>query len=56
MTSWRDIGIGLFVGAVIIGPLLWTSVGRKLAVAPIAKGAKVTEKQVDEWLKKGEEE
>lgn len=52
--SWRDIGIGLFVGTLILGPLIWTAVGRELTTKAVSKGAKVTEAKVREWTKLGE--
>jgi hypothetical protein len=45
-----DWVIPLLVGTFVIGPFIWTVVGRKLTTAAIAKGAKVSEKKVDEWL------
>ena len=45
-----DWVLPLLVGAFIIGPLIWTVVGRKLTTSAIAKGAKVTEKTVDKWI------
>ena len=45
--------IALLIGAFIIGPFLWVPAGRKLAVAPIAKAARVSEKKVEEWLAAG---
>ena len=48
-----DWVIPLLVGTFIIGPFIWTVVGRKLATAAIAKGAKVSEKKVEQWLAAG---
>jgi len=46
--------IALLFGAFIFpGPFIWTYVGRKLAVAPIAKAAKVSTKKVEKWLESG---
>lgn len=47
--------LGFFLGTFIIGPLIWTRLGRELAIELIRRGAEVTRKQVEEWLKKGEE-
>ena len=44
----------LLFGTFILGALVWTPIGRKIAVAPIAKGAKVSERKVEQWMKKGE--
>lgn len=46
-----DWTIALLIGTLIIGPFIWLPIGRKLAIAPIAKAAKVAEKKVEEWLK-----
>jgi hypothetical protein len=46
--------LGIFIGAIIIGPFIWTALGRELAVGAIQKGAKVTREQVEKWLKEGE--
>jgi len=51
---WEFMG-GLFIGAMFLGPLIWTPLGRKAAVEAIKRGAGVTRKKVEEWLKKGEE-
>jgi len=42
------------VAGLILGAFIWTPLGRKIAVSPIAKGAQVSERKVEEWLKKGE--
>ena len=42
------------VAGLILGVFIWTPIGRKIAVAPIAKGAQVSEKKVEAWMKKGE--
>jgi hypothetical protein len=51
--------LGWFLGGTLFGLLLgaivFTQVGRSLAVAAIKKGAAVTEEKVKEWLAKGEE-
>ena len=44
----------LLFGTFILGALVWTPIGRKIAVAPIAKGAKVSQRKVEQWMKKGE--
>ena len=44
----------LLVGTFILGAFVWTPLGRKLAVSPIAKGAQVSEKKVEAWMKKGD--
>ena len=46
--------IPLLFGTFILGALVWTPIGRKIAVAPIAKGAKVSERKVESWMKKGD--
>jgi hypothetical protein len=45
---------GMFLGF-LLGAIVFTQVGRSLAVAAIKKGAAVTEEKIREWLKKGEE-
>ena len=45
--------IALLIGTFVLGALVWTPVGRRLAVAPIAKAARVSEKKVEEWLAAG---
>jgi len=52
---WEFLG-GVFVGAVFIGPFIWTGLGRATAIEAIRRGAGVTRKKVEEWLKKGEVE
>jgi len=52
--SVGDVLLGIFIGAIIIGPFIWTALGRELAVGAIQKGAKVTREQVEKWLKEGE--
>jgi len=47
---------GVFIGAVFLGPFIWTPLGRATAVEAIRRGAGVTRKKVEEWLKKGEVE
>ena len=42
------------VAGLILGAFIWTPLGRKIAVSPIAKGAQVSERKVESWLKKGE--
>jgi len=42
------------LAGVILGAFIWTPVGRKIAISPIAKGAKVSERKVEAWLKSGE--
>ena len=42
------------VAGLILGAFIWTPLGRKIAVSPIAKGAQVSERKVEEWMKKGE--
>ena len=42
------------IAGVVLGAFIWTPVGRKIAISPIAKGAKVSEKKVEAWLKSGE--
>jgi len=49
-----DWVLPLLVGTFIFGALVWTPIGRKIAIAPIAKGAQVSEKKVENWMKKGE--
>ena len=49
-----DWVLPLLVGTFILGALVWTPLGRKLAVSPIAKGAQVSEKKVEQWMRKGE--
>jgi len=49
-----DWVLPLLVGTFILGAIVWTPIGRKIAIAPIAKGAKVSEKKVEAWLKSGE--
>lgn len=55
MASLRDIGIGILVGTLIIGPFLWTAVGRNLTIKAVSKGAEVSTARVEGWLKKAEE-
>ena len=45
--------IALLIGTFVLGAIVWTPIGRKLAVAPIAKAARVSEKKVEEWLAAG---
>ena len=45
--------IALLIGTFVLGAIVWTPVGRKLAVAPIAKAARVSEKKVEEWMAAG---
>jgi len=52
---WEFLG-GVFIGAVFLGPFIWTPLGRATAVEAIRRGAGVTRKKVEEWLKKGEVE
>jgi len=52
---WEFVG-GLFIGTFLIGPFIWTGLGRETAIEAIKRGAGVTRKKVEEWLKKGEEE
>ena len=52
--SIPDWVLPLLVGTFILGAFVWTPIGRKIAIAPIAKGAKVSEKKVESWMKKGE--
>jgi len=51
--------IGWFLGGMFLGFLLgavvFTKVGRELAIFAIKRGAAVAEEKVREWLKKGEE-
>lgn len=49
--DWGAFIGGIIVGTFLIAPFIWTAVGRELAVKTIAKGAKVTEAKVREWLK-----
>jgi len=49
-----DFLFGVFIGAVIVGPFIWTYVGREMAKVAIAKGAEVAAEKVEEWLRKGE--
>lgn len=42
------------LAGIILGAFVWTPIGRKIAVAPIAKGAQVSEKKVEQWMRKGE--
>ena len=44
----------LLVGTFILGALVWTPIGRKIAISPIAKGAQVSERKVESWMKKGD--
>ena len=45
--------VGLAIGGLIVGPLIWTAVGRHLAVQAIKKGARVTEEKVKSWIEAG---
>jgi len=49
-----DWVLPLLVGTFILGAFVWTPIGRKIAISPIAKGAKVSEKKVESWMKAGE--
>jgi hypothetical protein len=52
--SVSDVLLGIFIGAIIIGPFIWTALGRELAKGAVQKGAKVTREQVERWIKEGE--
>ena len=45
---------GLFVGAFLIAPFIWTHLGREMVKEAIARGAGVAREKVEEWLRKGE--
>ena len=45
---------GVAIGAIIIGPLIWTEFGKVVAITAIAKGAKTAEKTVKGWMELGE--
>jgi hypothetical protein len=45
---------GMFLGF-LLGAVVFTKLGRELAVTAIKRGAAVTEEKVREWLKRGQE-
>lgn len=56
--TWWDVALwflgGLFVGAVFVGPFIWTPLGRATTITAISRGAGVASAKVEEWLAAGE--
>jgi len=55
-SGFAEFLLGLFIGGFLLGPIVWTELGRRLAIEAIRRGAKVTRERIEEWLRKGEEE
>jgi hypothetical protein len=45
---------GLFVGLVLIGPFVWTGVGRSLTIKAVSKAYKVAESEVKKKIEEVE--
>jgi len=50
----RDVMLGVLIGALFVGPFIWTELGRRMAIEAVKRGAGVTEAKIKEWLEKGE--
>jgi hypothetical protein len=45
---------GLFVGLVLIGPFVWTNVGRSLAIKAVSKAYRIAESEVKKKIEEVE--
>ena len=44
---------GLLIGSILIGPFIWTELGREFVKEAVARGAGVAREKVEEWIRKG---
>lgn len=47
-----DILIGIAIGTLILGPIIWTGLGRMLAYKAMSKAYKISEKEIREKVEK----
>jgi hypothetical protein len=45
---------GLFVGLVLIGPFVWTNVGRSLTIKAVSKAYRITESEIKKKIEEVE--